>query len=91
MRKLLIALIVGGSMLFGLVSTAEARPWRGAWYGYRWHGRPYWRGYYRGVYRPYWRGYYRPYWAGYYWPGYYGYTTYYSPGFASYYYTYPVW
>jgi hypothetical protein len=48
MRKFLMALLMAGALTLTAAPAVEARPW-GAGHGWRggWHGRPYWRGYYR--------------------------------------------
>src|SRR5436190_18895246 len=85
MKRIILSIAVMAAMLFGSLavpSTAEARPWRGGWYGprayYGYGYRPYYGGYYG--YRPYYGGYYPRYYSAY--PGYYG-------GYGGYGYGYP--
>src|SRR5438874_826463 len=92
MKRFILSIAVIAAMFVGSLaapSTAEARPWRGGWYG----PRAYYGGYGYG-YRPYYGGYgayygYRPYYGGYYprynygYPGYYsGYSAYGYPGYG---------
>jgi len=81
MKRFILSIAVMAAMLVGSLavpSTAEARPWRGGWYGPRAYSGYGYRPYNYGRYYNY-----RPYYGGYSYPrAYYGYPRYGYPGYG---------